>query len=478
MDRYGPLAVLVAVRALSAATNLIHDADEVYNYWEPLHYLLHGSGFQTWEYAPRFAIRSWAYLWLHAATLYPIRDAVSRETQFYTLRCVLGLVTSVAEAVLVDVVRRRMDRRVASMLLVALVTSIGMFNASTALLPSSFTMVTSTLGLAWGLDGRHFASSLAFAVGAILGWPFSALLALPVVADGLLRGAFYSYIRAAVVSMQVLLLTVIVDRRYYDRWVVVPVNIVLYNVFSHGKGPDLFGTESVVYYVKNLLLNLNIWAPLAGVGVVVAVVSRSRSAIVAVAGPILWLAVFCTQPHKEERFLYPIYPSLILCGCLGVHGIAQLAPPPRLDTLVRVAVLVLATAASLYRGHDLVTSYSAPLHLFPRLPEGRAVCIGSDWYRFPSSFLLPENTTLSFLSSSFRGLLPGKFDPSHASSESPGLNDLNRWAPETVVDPERCDCFVEWRTGTGHGGVPFVDRESGKRVAGEYVNWCRTRNTT
>jgi alpha-1,2-mannosyltransferase len=38
----------------------------VYNYWEPTHYLVHGNGFQTWEYSPRYAIRSWAYVAIHA----------------------------------------------------------------------------------------------------------------------------------------------------------------------------------------------------------------------------------------------------------------------------------------------------------------------------------------------------------------------------------------------------------------------------
>lgn len=37
----------------------------VYNYWEPLHFLLHGDGFRTWEYSSKYAIRSWAYLLLH-----------------------------------------------------------------------------------------------------------------------------------------------------------------------------------------------------------------------------------------------------------------------------------------------------------------------------------------------------------------------------------------------------------------------------
>lgn len=37
----------------------------VYNFWEPLHYLDRGYGFQTWEVSPAYAIRSWAYILLH-----------------------------------------------------------------------------------------------------------------------------------------------------------------------------------------------------------------------------------------------------------------------------------------------------------------------------------------------------------------------------------------------------------------------------
>ena len=43
-------AILLVARTLSAVYNIIHDCDEVYNYWEPLHYLLYGYGKQTWEY--------------------------------------------------------------------------------------------------------------------------------------------------------------------------------------------------------------------------------------------------------------------------------------------------------------------------------------------------------------------------------------------------------------------------------------------
>ena len=42
--------LLLAACLISAAYNIVHDCDEVYNYWEPLHFLLYGYGMQTWEY--------------------------------------------------------------------------------------------------------------------------------------------------------------------------------------------------------------------------------------------------------------------------------------------------------------------------------------------------------------------------------------------------------------------------------------------
>ncbi len=44
----------------------------VFNFWEPLHFLDKGYGFQTWEVAPQYAIRSWYYIMIH---LLPVRLA-------------------------------------------------------------------------------------------------------------------------------------------------------------------------------------------------------------------------------------------------------------------------------------------------------------------------------------------------------------------------------------------------------------------
>ena len=36
-----------------------------HSYYPQMHFLMFGSGFQTWEYSPKYAIRSYAYLLLH-----------------------------------------------------------------------------------------------------------------------------------------------------------------------------------------------------------------------------------------------------------------------------------------------------------------------------------------------------------------------------------------------------------------------------
>ena len=81
----------------------IQDCDEVFNYWEPLHYMLHGFGFQTWEYSPRFALRSWGFIklfdqlsrpassFLAAGPLQLVSFQNEKIAQFYWIRLVLAL---------------------------------------------------------------------------------------------------------------------------------------------------------------------------------------------------------------------------------------------------------------------------------------------------------------------------------------------------------------------------------------------------
>ncbi|PFX18934.1 Alpha-1,2-mannosyltransferase ALG9 [Stylophora pistillata] len=62
---YTIFKLLLSARFCSAFLSNISDCDETFNYWEPMHFLMFGSGFQTWEYSPKYAIRSYAYLLFH-----------------------------------------------------------------------------------------------------------------------------------------------------------------------------------------------------------------------------------------------------------------------------------------------------------------------------------------------------------------------------------------------------------------------------
>ena len=61
----GVFYILLAAHCVAALYAPVQDCDEVFNYWEPAHYLEHGFGLQTWEYSPTYAIRSWLYAGIH-----------------------------------------------------------------------------------------------------------------------------------------------------------------------------------------------------------------------------------------------------------------------------------------------------------------------------------------------------------------------------------------------------------------------------
>jgi len=66
------------VRFFHARFRITHPVS-VYNFWEPLHFFDRGSGFQTWEVAPQYAIRSWAYILLHFLPTRIVPILVGRE---------------------------------------------------------------------------------------------------------------------------------------------------------------------------------------------------------------------------------------------------------------------------------------------------------------------------------------------------------------------------------------------------------------
>lgn len=334
---------------LAAAYAPIQDCDEVFNYWEPLHYLNHGYGLQTWEYSPQFAIRSWFYIVIHAIPA-KLGSFLSRSKsfEFYFLRSLLAVVCAATETRLFAVISRTLNPRIGILYLMIIAFSPGIFHASVALLPSSLAMYTSNLGLAAFMDWRNGPKTAVgimwFGIGAVFGWPFSGILILSFVLEEVIicivtgQGyeTFSRFLDGIVRSLIALVRRLPaglspadsrnqafqcgVDAFFYHDFVIVPVKILVYNVLGGpDTGPNIFGTEPWFYYSQNLLLNFNLWYLLAlSVGPLLFFQYSFRSeattkqtllrTAIFIMPFYIWMVIFTLQPHKEERFMYPVYP--------------------------------------------------------------------------------------------------------------------------------------------------------------------------
>ena len=260
------------------------------------------------------------------------------------------------------------------------------------------------------------------------------------------------------------------DAFFYHGLVVVPLKLVLYNVLSGSdQGPNIFGTEPWHFYLRNLLLNFNVWYLLAvGVGPLLFLQYAFRShattkqtllrTIIFIMPFYLWMAIFTLQPHKEERFMYPVYPFLALNAAIAFHMCLTFAGstdtkelmgrlPAQLKLAVALITVILSFDIGLLRIIGTVTAYRAPLQVYRALEApgmarpGETVCVGKEWYRFPSSHFLPNQTRAKFIKSEFAGLLPGEFNEASTGFGlfagtwliPAGMNDRNEEDPGKYV---------------------------------------------
>lgn len=133
---------------------------------------------------------------------------------------------------------------------------------------------------------------------------------------------------------------VLVDSAAYQKLVVVPLNIIRYNLFPvAGAGPELYGTEPWYFYVLNGLISFNIIFPLALVAPLLILVTLrvdpkrfgdardvskeqthpAMSLAIRLAPLHLYLAILMLQKHKEERFLFPAYGHVVLNAAVGLY---------------------------------------------------------------------------------------------------------------------------------------------------------------
>uniref|UniRef100_A0A5S6Q9A6 Mannosyltransferase n=1 Tax=Trichuris muris TaxID=70415 RepID=A0A5S6Q9A6_TRIMR len=466
-------ASLVFFRMFAALMSPITDCDEVFNYWEPLHFLFHGTGLQTWEYSPTYAIRSYALLLVLKPAFWLCKMFnVAKRTEFYVVRACLALYSAFGDVCLSNMLQCVFSRKLADYVRWMQVFAAGMFISSPALLPSSLSMSLTTYAYASWLVDCNLYAVLCVGLSVLLCWPFAALIGFPIALEMLIRRNGRELMCEAVVfGMLILAYLVPVDSYFYGKITVTPLNIVLYNVFSE-YGPELYGVEPFSYYPKNLLLNWNIAFPLALMCTPLMLCrfflnrsSRptfSRKAKYMQMAMYLWMFVFFSQKHKEERFLYPMYPmlcvnaatSLYLLSLYGNYLLRKWKPISNAWRGLPSAVLVIFAVISLSRSLHLVSGFSAPFSAYSRLQEmangqqNATICVGKEWHRFPGSFFLSDVAKLGFLRSEFRGQLPNAFSSDLPIPQSTRLipthmNDMNAEEPTRYVPMNQCNYLVD-----------------------------------
>eukprot|EP00940_MAST-03C_sp_MAST-3C-sp2_P003473 g3473.t1 len=531
-----------AFRMFAALYSPIVDCDETFNFWEPAHFMFYGYGMQTWEYAPAYALRSYSYLAPHGFVGFVVSETTKicvargmcadsvepKVIGFYAVRILLALISARCEISLARAIESRFDRSVGRFSQFFMAISPGMFIASPAFLPTSTAMCVVMIVLTlWIRDSHIWACAIAAFGGIACGWPFVGAIFVPVGLDTMFTcGLFCASLSVIGGASIALLISVGVDYVYYGHLVAPAAKIVLYNVIGAGGddgsdvGAELYGTEPWTFFLKNGLLNFNIMFPLALASPLALMAAPSvprlakRRLLLMLSPLFLWLAIMQSRAHKEERFLYVVYPIICVaaasalrpllqtiahraCKCVLVKHRARV----KFASLVAFSVLFGSFALSSSRIASQVMGFGAPLTLYRKLathirllPDEQpiTVCVGGEWYRYASSYFLPTNARLSFLKSSFGGQLPQPFlepdDPSaggfytQTSTSREHFNNVNREEVSRYVETARCDYIVDLdlnasRDGWNRDGadapwlvnemdwdvlesIPFLDRET------------------
>ncbi|KAF5101960.1 hypothetical protein D0Z00_000615 [Geotrichum galactomycetum] len=310
------------------------------------------------------------------------------------------------------------------------------------------------------------------------------------------RAFFNSVLNVIKASLILIAIIVGIDAIAYRKIEFVPLNIVLYNVVhaSADSGPNIFGTEPWYYYFANLTLNFNIALPLAlaaPLALPFSSIKRKCQALLLLLPFFLWLAIFTAQPHKEERFMYIVYGALAVNAAVTVDAIMQvglrvLPRWPWVGKTAVAAVLLVYAALSIMRTSALISYYGAPITVYNTVrdlipPEHTAgggeysnICVGREWYRFPSSYFLRDDQRLKFIASGFDGLLPGEFAEGGRGLRNwrsgthvvpSGMNNRNEADPSKLVPVSACDYIVDTDLATAPGETRFTrDEENWRKL--------------
>lgn len=110
---------------------------------------------------------------------------------------------------------------------------------------------------------------------------------------------------------------------------------------------------------------------------------------------------------------------------------------------------------SLYKNYHAPLDLMMELNRFPTeesVPNDMIVnvCIGKDWYRYPSSFFLPNNNwNIRFVQSEFKGILPAPYSEQEngTSVVHKHFNDKNMEEPSLYFPESKCHFMLDLESG-------------------------------
>jgi len=493
--------VLIPLRMLWALYTPISDCDETYNYLEPIHYLLYGTGTRTWEYSPDYALRSYAYLWLFVGPAkFMMSLGIDKIALFTLLRVCIALLSCDIDQRLVKAVVKKWNNEVGCFLLAIMMFFSGSSHAVVSFLPQTFAMLCVTTSLAWWIEEEFMYAIFYMGVAGLVGWPFAVIMGIPMGIDILIRYKAQLWKPIAVVVGTIVACvvpSVLIDKHYYGKAVWAIGNIVSYNgAPASADGSQLYGTEPWTYYVKNLLLNFNgmLFVAFAPLGIFYIArtqnpdkdtmsyfhVSNVQPLLLYLSGGAIWLVIMFLMPHKEERFLYIVYPVMCLSAAYALAAARQhldggdeiaedkeekkfaILPYKERTKKVIMGLLTAFAVVSLSRSYSAVANYGAPFRTYSYLYKygwrktpvdlvEANVCVGKEWYRFPGHFFLPAHPfqdkqtvhRLEFLKSDFDGILPKQFDNEATQFTPPDMNDQNKEELSRYMDVKDCHWIVD-----------------------------------
>eukprot|EP01080_Neovahlkampfia_damariscottae_P000179 gene179-4425_t len=443
---------LVFVRILSSIIIPISDCDEVFNYWEPIHYLLYQKGFQTWEYSPEYALRSYLFLlpYFGVGKIASL-NGIEKIGVFFLIRMTMGLFCSICETFFLYGVYSKFGKNTTIFTWISLLFSSGMFFSSASFLPSTFVMyilmITMGIWLSDNIKYKYPLIILTSGICAIIGWPFCIIAILPIAIDTILKYGFIPSLNiASIVSIGLLSLTSWIDSFYYKRIFFTPINLLMYN---KGSGSEKYGTEPFSFYFKNLTLNFNImfWISLISPTGILSSSKFNMKNIIYIIPFHIWFFFFSFIKHKEERFLFVIYP--ILCLSAGIFCTIWW----KKSKLLIIFIFSIFILFSISRTSVVMINYNAPIGVYSNFyfymknkPKtmNQTICVGKEWYRFPSSFFLHDNFKLLYLKSEFNGLLPKYFEKENGTSIIPTeMNDQNEPVESRYSTINQCDYLID-----------------------------------